>query len=314
LTGIFILREKDTDSANWLLFVSVLIIPLALVTSTKLWIPNALPLESLYLVINFGLIAPVFAYLLWNREVTRDLFRLVWIPSFIAGLVVSWLSGNSARMGAIGMLPAAIVSLVLLASVLSWRNADASQHRRSDTIRGSVVIGLVLCVFLVNQFVGLYRDDPLENLTVDIREGPYKGIFTTKGRDMFLTALSSDIRAIAKQDDKILFFDDFPAGYLMSNLRPATPTVWLNPTSAYPTVDRTINEKYYARRGVQPNLVVMLKKIPRPDDPGLHYPVDDPLIKFVNSRYTRALVRLEYEIFVKNEAKLANEATVPPSH
>jgi hypothetical protein len=84
----------------------------------------------------------------------------------------------------------------------------------------------------------------------------------------------------------------------MSDLHPATPTVWINPTSAYPTVDRTINEKYYARRGVEPDLVVRLKKIPARMMQDCIYPVDDRLIKFVNSRYARAVVRLEYEIYV----------------
>ncbi|MDH4079751.1 MAG: hypothetical protein OEU68_08050 [Nitrospira sp.] len=299
--GILVLRRKDTVWANHLLFMSVLIIPIGLITTASLWTLNALPVETLYLVINIGLMAPVLVCLLWNRTAARDLFRLAWIPSFIAGLVVCWSSGNGARMAAIGMLPAAIVSLALLASSLSWRNAGALERPPQDATRGGLVIVLVLCVFLANQFVGLYRDEPIGDLDTKIRSGPYKGIFTTKTRDKFLRELSSDIGAIAKKSDKILFFDDFPAGYLMSTLRPATPTVWLNPSSAYPTVDRTINEKYYARSGIQPDLVVRLKRIPRPDDPGLRYPEDDPVVRYVRARYKKCLERADYEIYVKQE-------------
>ena len=255
---------------------------------------------------------PVLVFLLRNRTTTQDLFPLVWIPSFIAGLVVCWSSGNGVRMAAIGMLPAAIVSLALLASSLTWQNAGALEHPHKDVTRGGLVIAIVLCAFLGNQFVGLYRDEPIGDLDAKIRSGPYKSIFTTKARDKFLRELSSDIGDIAKKNEKILFFDDFPAGYLISNLRPATPTVWLNPSSAYPTVDRTITEKYYARRGIQPDVVVMLKQFPLlQNHPGLHYPSDDPLVRFVNSTYTRSIVRKEYEIFVRSKSQIANQLINP---
>ncbi len=204
-------------------------------------------------------------------------------------------------MGAIGMLPAAFVSLAMLATFLARRAGVSPGEPHSGRSAGSLAIALKLCVFLANQYLALYRDEPINHLTVGVQAGPYKGIYTTQRRDTFLSELVSDLRAIAKQGDRVLFFDDFPAGYLMSTLRPATPTVWLNPSSAYPTVDRTINEKYYARSGIQPDLVVKLKRIPRPDDPGLRYPDDDPVVRYVRARYRKCLERPDYDIYVKQE-------------
>jgi hypothetical protein len=51
-------------------------------------------------------------------------------------------------------------------------------------------------------------------LDVDVQAGPYKGIFTTKERDTFVRVLSSDISAIAKQDDKSYFLKIFLLGIL----------------------------------------------------------------------------------------------------
>lgn len=300
MVGIFILRRQDRAWTNRLLFSMVLIITLALTMSPNLWTSTALPVESLHLVLNIGLIGPILACFLWEKELTRHLVWFVWVPSFIAGLAVCWSSGNGARMAAVGMVPAAIASLVLLALIVA--HDDIFQTLAGTRIRAAVIIALVLSVFLGNQFVGIYRDDPLENLNVEIQAGPYKGIFTTKARDAFLSVLTDDITALSKPQDRILFFDDFPAGYLMSNLRPATPTVWLNPTSAYPTVDRTINEKYYRRRGIQPDVVVMLKKFPlHPNHLGLTYPATDPLIRFVRLHYRKAVSKDEYEVYVKCE-------------
>jgi hypothetical protein len=114
---------------------------------------------------------------------------------------------------------------------------------------------------------------------------------------------SGDYRLIMGKTERLA--DICLQAYLMSNLRPATPTVWLNPSSAYPTVDCTINEKYYRRRGIQPDVVVMLKKFPlHPNHPGLTYPATDPLVRFVRLRYRKAISKDEYEVYVKCEHSL----------
>ena len=71
--------------------------------------------------------------------------------------------------------------------------------------------------------------------------------------------LSHDLALLLKPNDTILFFSDFPAGYLFTNARPATNSVWLSSLGPKPT-DLTSTFKYYQNKGTQPSLVFMLKK------------------------------------------------------
>jgi hypothetical protein len=176
------------------------------------------------------------------------------VPAFAAGLVTTATSSNGALNAGIGLFPMLLVTpvLLVLASPVGTRMPDP---------RGVApwVLALALAVIpagmVWRDLTALYRDAPVSRLTATVASGPYRGIRTTPERAVFAVELEADLRAASRPGDRVLFFDDLPAGYLFTSMRPATNAVWLSRLD-----NRGANAgatlAYYERSGAPPTVVV----------------------------------------------------------
>ena len=153
---------------------------------------------------------------------------------------------------------------------------------------------------LVNDFRYVYLDDPIPRLTTRLSDGPFEGLRTTPAKADFITKLGADIRSLAARHSSILFFDDFPAGYLFSDLKAATPAVWmLGNWTQFSSYDRSIFSRYYARRDRLPDVAVHVVKVPFTSE--FTFPVPpwerDPVVAlFEPPVYEEVLRRPEYTV------------------
>ena len=86
------------------------------------------------------------------------------------------------------------------------------------------------------------RDDAAITNEVELlTSGPYAGLFTSPERAEFLNQLQSDINESTRGAKSIIFYDEFPMGYLMTDLFPATRTLWMH------TLRESYNVKGYIR-------------------------------------------------------------------
>ena len=191
----------------------------------------------------------------------KNLFRLIWCPSFIGGLVTAWSSSNGTVNGAIGMFPAALASTILIIRALQLMPNVTKTTRITQSVMMMVTPVLIIAPLLIGGYRDVYGESvPLTSaLTERVTTGPYRGIKTTESKNIFVDKLSHDIALLLEPDDTILFFSDFPAGYLFTNARPATNSVWLSSLGAKPT-DLTPTFKYYQKNGIKPSLVFMINK------------------------------------------------------
>lgn len=167
----------------------------------------------------------------------------VWVPSIIAAVATAWTSSNGLPNAAIGILPV----LTLVVGFLA---------------RGPALLTAVIFAVALHwgswQFV--YRDDSIRQLTAVIPSGPYAGMRTSAVKLEFLREIERDVASVATGHDSIVFYDNFPAGYLLSALKPLSPTVWIPAASDYPQFDRGFYSAFY--REARPGVIVELKSMP----------------------------------------------------
>jgi hypothetical protein len=174
---------------------------------------------------SLALIAPLLAFAIKDSKAATVAGIGVWLPSALSGLAMALTSSNGVIAAGIALLPAAIASVFLLSVWISellrtWPNDWVKDAYGFAPV---VVLSTLLGLTLANDAV--YRDGNVSTLTALIVDGPYKGLYTTTERRRSLAAMSRDILAIGKSQ-RMLFYYDFPVGYLIAQSRPLVTSPW----------------------------------------------------------------------------------------
>ena len=210
-------------------------------------------------VTNAGLLAPGVFLLIRYSVVGKRLLAVVWLPAATAGLTTSLSSANGGINAAIGFFPAMIVTGALLG--LALQQAGCARVWPLDMAPAVALLAIGVAL----QYLSVYRDAGMRHLTVPVTDGAYAGLYTTREKRDFLTALDRDLAAVSASDCRILFYDTFPAGYLLGHGRSATNATWLVDVAddQEARYQRVLLE-YYEGRGL-PDIVVRLDRIPLTD-------------------------------------------------
>jgi hypothetical protein len=180
-------------------------------------------ISSLFYVTNYGIFGAALYFRLRDDPAMRELFLASWPATFIGGLAFACSSNNGPTNFGLGFVPAAIVTTVLITVA-----ADRASGTHRKLPPGALTAGMVpLIVLVALQFTSVYRDDRLDRLDSRVASGPYAGLFTTADTRLFIERMTSDLRRLSPANCRILFYDHFPAGYLMSSSRPYTNAVYL---------------------------------------------------------------------------------------
>lgn len=243
---------------------------------------------GMFFLTNMTLITPLIFFLvpLEKRRLAKKLLIMIWLPSLLVGLLISWSSSNGAINAVLGLFPGFLVNLFFMVLIF-----------RDKVLVSIVLLGVIISLQYFNvKYV--YGESASAVLNAKIESGPFQGIFTTKSGKEYYAQLEQDIRSVYQSDKRILFFDSFPAGYLFSNMRPATNSTWLTSTVYLPAVDRNSIISYYRQHQIKPDIIVKINSIPSLA-PDLFYAEsnDDPLNKMTNG-YKLIIKRDGYEIFV----------------
>ncbi|HEX3455339.1 MAG TPA: hypothetical protein VHS03_11985 [Gaiellaceae bacterium] len=243
---------------------------------------------TLEYVAHYGALALPLLVLVWPRAEARRLFVSVWIPSLVAGFATAYSSNNGAVNFGIGFFPASLVTTAFLLWALE------------DTGLGvAALLPAALVPVLLVMFGGqIYRDGPFSNMTT-AAAGPYAGIRTSLNKKLFLDQFRNDLARRAP-DCRIVFFRDFPAGYLLARQRPDTNSIWIatvaqNRTDAY---QQTVVD-YWRNHGL-PDLVVLVHRIPysaRRAARTEHYRQNTPLLETLKDSYRLFGTHYNYDLY-----------------
>lgn len=253
---------------------------------------------SLLYISYYALLAPYLLLFFGKDQKVRQVFWVLWVPSFIAGLTFAWSSSNGYIAAGLGFFQGSLVTAYFIYRLLSGLQISKSKFHEIIQIISPIMILVTLVCF---QYTSVYRDDPIPELNTRVLAGPYSGMFTTTEKNQYLTELSDDLESISKPELKVLFYDRFPAGYLLTSMIPATNTCWLQPVNVFPNLNRQLNVDYYNKYDMEPDIVVRMKKVfySAQETNELVYPPNDSLNNMVESQYKEILSTSNYSIFQK---------------
>jgi hypothetical protein len=202
-------------------------------------------------VAHYGALALPLLVLVWPRADARRLFAAVWIPALVAGFASAWSSNNGAVNFGVGFLPAVFVATAFLV----WALEDAAAAQLA------VWPALVVPALLVVLAWPVYRDGPVSTLDTTVSSGPYAGLQTSVNKKLWLEEISRDLDRIGPHC-RIVFFRDFPGGYLLSHSRPDTNSAWIATISPTRTAAYQETLLRYWQRHELPDVAVVVKRIP----------------------------------------------------
>jgi len=198
---------------------------------------------------------------------------VVTVPALVASASILWASANGMRNAALGLLPATLVAIACLSHAVAGRARAGSGSERGGQSpnRLAAQAPIFLLVSSLLGFLGSqmwthsYNDAPAWTLRARVGDGPWTGILTEPTRRSFIETLAADLRGARGESSTIIFLDYFPAGYLMTDLKPQTPSLW-----TFPAVrglwGSEASREFYARelkdRGALPDLVVRIYCFP----------------------------------------------------
>ena len=250
-------------------------------------------------VTNAGLLAPGVFLLVRKNVAGRRMLTVVWLPAAVGGMTTALTSANGGINVAIGFFPAMIVTGALLCLALQQPFARVSPLDIAPAV-ALVLIGVAL------QYLSVYRDAGMRHLPALVNDGAYAGLYTTREKRAFLTALDRDLQAVSGSSCRIVFYDTFPAGYLLGHGRSATNATWLvDVEESQEAAYQHVLLAYYQRQGRLPDIVVRLDRIPLTDTTAIEHTYDtqEPLERtFGGAHYVPARVAQGYRILRKRDA------------
>jgi hypothetical protein len=245
---------------------------------------------TLEYVAHYGALALPLLVLVWPRPEARRLFVAVWIPALVAGFATAYSSNNGAVNFGIGFFSATLVTTAFLLWALEDSLAAPANTRPALAPRlvWPAAIVPALLVVLGGQ---IYRDGPVSALSATVDSGAYAGIRTSPNKKLFLEEFERDLARIGPRC-RIVFFRDFPAGYLLSRSTPDTNSAWIAtvPEAKTDAYQQTFVD-YWRRHGF-PDVAVVVSRIPyeaRRSARFERYRSHTPLVRLVRSPSYRLL-------------------------
>lgn len=189
------------------------------------------------------------------------------------GLVLAWrtLDGDQRGLVVHFFIPAVFGSLVAAATSRLTVYNMAGTAIFATMIGGLIVgrknnmatwvTGLILLTFtVVSQWHRPYEDDPIAKLNFQMPSGPFKYLWTHKLKGQGILAVEDELKLLPSTGT-VFFQDHFPAGFLMTELKPLGPTINMLPAFLHPEA-RPIFANLFSNTKYWPDYVIDFRGFP----------------------------------------------------
>lgn len=119
-------------------------------------------------------------------------------------------------------------------------------------------ISSVFLLLLYYNYNYVYRDAPIYMLDTKIEQGIYKNLYTSVHHAENIVQLENYIKNSLSADDKVLFMDLAPMGYIMSEAIPWTPSTWDRLQYSYGFNNPEIIYRYFESKGDIPDKIIYI--------------------------------------------------------
>lgn len=174
-----------------------------------------------------------------HRRVFCKFLYFEWLPVMLFYFVISVSSHGGAVQAVQGLLLSAFVMLKETVYILDETFEELNFDKANWRLQVSQwTIIFVLSIAIISEmhvyYNTVYRDGHPRYLTEKIETGPYKGIYTTIERKIYLEEMTRMMAAVQEEEKSVCVLYQTNFVYLMlDDMRPAAPTTW----GIYPHID-----------------------------------------------------------------------------
>jgi len=170
---------------------------------------------------------------------------------FIPAVFGSLIAMMTSRLTVYNMAGTAIFATMVGAAVLS----------RKDKWAAWATALTLLGFTCYSQWPRLYEDDVITKLDFEMKDGPFKYLRTNQHKGGAINTIQAEVKHLPL-NGTILFQDHFPAGYLMTELRPLGPTINILPMFLHPEARPIFLKMFTENKAYWPDYVVELRGFP----------------------------------------------------
>lgn len=133
-------------------------------------------------------------------------------------------------------------------------------HQKSKIFSYIAVLISIIVILLqgYTDFMDVYRDDMITNLTTRVESGVYKGIYTTADRAKDVVELEQYLNENIRKEESVSFRDNAPVAYLMRSTNICDVRTWDTMQYSYECDDPTIMYRYYKNKEQIPDVIAYI--------------------------------------------------------
>ncbi|MEO8902012.1 MAG: hypothetical protein ABI488_09105 [Polyangiaceae bacterium] len=211
--GVWVLAPLSTAALGYCYWQTL---PVALTTNAAVCL-TALPL-----------LAPVCVALNRDWRYGRFVLALIWLPSVLSMLCISYSSANGYVAASLGSLGATLAGVLSLSAYLKRQAERSPAQRLSLGLVFGAVIGSLFLLQCHSLFASCYDvDTKFSAHDTRVRSGPLRGTIATHSAAVFVESVDRDLKSVEKGAKTLTIFDSFATGYLSTRLQPRTFTQWI---------------------------------------------------------------------------------------
>lgn len=243
-------------------------------------------------ILYLSFISPfLIFYTTKNKEIFKKFFYFEYLPSIFFYFVISVFSYGGSIQAVQGLFIAAFVTLKEIIFIVeeTFEEVCVCKIDYVQKIKRWIIL-MFMSITIIGELMGyyskVYRDDCIVNLTERVSKGPYKGIYTTKKKKLYIEEMEDIMKKLQQKDEKVLVLYHSNFVYLMLNMQPTTPTAW----GIYPHLDnQNMFFKYFSYDKTHIPDVIFIVDVPKIFDSDSqreeYYDFCGELKEYINSHY-----------------------------
>jgi len=199
-----------------------------------------------------------------HKNLFIKLFTLMYIPSFIAYLIICNTSAGTYVQASWVMIPGTILSAIFLVLLMEEQfEIYQSKKGKKHSINIVLIIQIIICMLFSISHVFLhyrvvYNEFEIRELNSKIEYGVYKGIRTAEIRKNFVENTERALKERQKEGKTVMAMENVSFAYLMLDMKPSVSTLWAPSFICIGIKDCEQILKYYSDENRRPDYIFFL--------------------------------------------------------
>jgi len=189
----------------------------------------SVPTRATLFFMAIPVLAPMCVLLNRDWPHGRFVLALVWVPSLLSMLAVTYTSSNGIAAAPLGALGALVAGIAAFGALLEGRAENDPQARSAYRCVLVGFAGACLVTEMHSMFSSIYddTDSRFRGHDTRVKSGPMRGAIATRRDARFCETIDRDLKSLAGSARSLTIFDGFATGYLSTRLRPRTWSQWI---------------------------------------------------------------------------------------